>query len=101
MQANNLGRIVTAEWIRSADIRAEIELGEFVVMPNHFHGIAHIVDGCKGDQPVAPCMGLSLQNEVDAATFLCLFVHPWGKSHARYLISASVAVYAQSLDPCR
>lgn len=54
MQENNFGRIVTAEWIRSADIRAEIELGEFVVMPNHFHGIAHIVDACKGDRPVAP-----------------------------------------------
>lgn len=54
MQENDYGRIVTAEWLRSTIIRAEIELGEFVTMPNHFHGIIHIVDDLRGDRPVAP-----------------------------------------------
>ncbi len=31
------------EWTRSASIRKEIELDEFVVMPNHFHAILHII----------------------------------------------------------
>ncbi|MEI6208044.1 MAG: transposase [Desulfuromonadales bacterium] len=60
MIVNDLGRIVAAEWIHSAEIRAEIELGEFVVMPNHFHGIVLITDDTRidekqrrGDRPVA------------------------------------------------
>lgn len=55
MVVNDLGRIVAAEWIRSAEIRSEIELGEFVVMPNHFHGIVNITTqpvGAYGHTPV-------------------------------------------------
>ncbi len=46
MVLNALGEIVREEWFRSADIRTEIELypDEFVVMPNHIHGIVWIVD---------------------------------------------------------
>ena len=46
MILNEWGRIVWEEWFRSAEIRAEIELfpDEFVVMPNHIHGIVWIVE---------------------------------------------------------
>ena len=37
------GEIVRDEWLASADIRREIRLDEFVVMPNHLHGIVWIV----------------------------------------------------------
>lgn len=43
MRLNQYGKIVAEEWLRSAAVREEIECGEFVVMPNHFHGIVHIV----------------------------------------------------------
>jgi len=33
------GKIVADEWIKTSTIRGEIELGEWVVMPNHFHSI--------------------------------------------------------------
>lgn len=39
MVLNDFGKIVLEEWERSAGIRKEIELGEFVIMPNHFHCI--------------------------------------------------------------
>jgi REP element-mobilizing transposase RayT len=54
MRGNDFGLIVEAEWKRSAEIRSEIELGEFVVMPNHFHGIARIADfvGAYGHTPL-------------------------------------------------
>lgn len=39
MRLNEAGRMVADEWIKTAEIRAEIELDEWVVMPNHFHGI--------------------------------------------------------------
>jgi REP element-mobilizing transposase RayT len=55
MHLTALGRIVHDEWFRSATIRREIALWdrEFVVMPNHIHGIVWILDG-RGDRPVAP-----------------------------------------------
>jgi len=52
MRLNEYGEIVWDEWEKSAHIRAEIELGEFVVMPNHFHAIVLITG--RGDRPVAP-----------------------------------------------
>ena len=42
MILNEFGKILTEEWIRSAQIRHEIILDEFVVMPNHFHAIVVI-----------------------------------------------------------
>ena len=44
MLGNELGTIVAAEWEKSAEIRSEIELGPYVIMPNHFHGIILIMD---------------------------------------------------------
>lgn len=46
MRLNDFGRIVHEEWFRSTVIRHEIELDmdEFVVMPNHIHGIVWIED---------------------------------------------------------
>jgi hypothetical protein len=38
MRLNDAGRIVADEWMKSGAIRNEIELDEWVVMPNHFHG---------------------------------------------------------------
>lgn len=45
MQLNGLGDIARDEWLKTADIRAEVVLDEFVVMPNHFHAIVWIVGG--------------------------------------------------------
>ncbi|MCW3094256.1 MAG: hypothetical protein JWP81_5325 [Ferruginibacter sp.] len=41
MQLNALGEIAEREWIKSVALRPDmnLELGEFTVMPNHFHGI--------------------------------------------------------------
>ncbi|HNV70112.1 MAG TPA: transposase, partial [Candidatus Ozemobacteraceae bacterium] len=51
MRLNEFGEIVVAEWLKTPTIRAEIELDEWVVMPNHFHAIVCIR---RGDRPVAP-----------------------------------------------
>jgi len=41
MFLNNLGSVANEEWIKNPKIRPDmnLELGEFVVMPNHFHAI--------------------------------------------------------------
>ena len=46
MRLDACGVIVREEWFRSAEIRREIALwpDEFVVMPNHIHGIVWITD---------------------------------------------------------
>lgn len=43
MILNEYGKIVLHEWERSALLRSEIVLGPYVIMPNHFHAIIHIV----------------------------------------------------------
>ncbi|MBT3337002.1 MAG: hypothetical protein HN855_17000 [Anaerolineae bacterium] len=44
MQLNHAGKIVHWEWERLAHHFDFIELGAFVVMPNHFHGIIILQD---------------------------------------------------------
>jgi REP element-mobilizing transposase RayT len=54
MRLNEWGKVVGEEWTCSSDIRKEIELDEFVVMPNHMHGIVIISDvvGAHGRAPL-------------------------------------------------
>ncbi len=42
MQHNALGEVVRDEWLRSAEVRREIELDTWVLMPNHLHAIVVI-----------------------------------------------------------
>ena len=48
MRLNNFGKIVSEEGERSAEIRAELSIDAYVVMPNHFHGIVFIDVGAHG-----------------------------------------------------
>jgi putative transposase len=43
MHLNQLGNIVKQEWLKSAQIRPNLRLDEWIIMPNHFHGIVWIV----------------------------------------------------------
>jgi len=56
MRLNEYGTIVEAEWARSSEIRKEIEMDEFIVMPNHVHGIVmikwHLPVGANGRSPL-------------------------------------------------
>lgn len=42
MVLNDAGKIVFNEWLRTTEKRTNVELHEFVVMPNHFHAIIEI-----------------------------------------------------------
>ncbi len=39
MQLNEMGMIAHNEWLRTSQMRPNIELDEFVIMPDHLHGI--------------------------------------------------------------
>jgi len=44
MHLNNFGEIVSYTWNDLENHNSGIKLGEFVIMPNHIHGIIHILD---------------------------------------------------------
>lgn len=44
MVLNDIGRMVTELWLAIPDHFSNVELGEFVVMPNHIHGIISITN---------------------------------------------------------
>ncbi|MEA2077098.1 MAG: transposase [Candidatus Marinimicrobia bacterium] len=60
MELNEFGKIVHEEWAKTPKIRKNIELGEFIVMPNHLHGLIHIkykIDNSRGVLQYAPTVG--------------------------------------------
>lgn len=44
MVLNELAKVVDDEWNKTKEIRKNVELDYYVIMPNHFHGIAIIKD---------------------------------------------------------
>lgn len=50
MILNEYGQIAQTEWVRSAEIRKEIKIDKFVIMPNHLHAIMAI----DNHHPVGP-----------------------------------------------
>lgn len=52
MKLSEAGKIIKEEWLRGAELRSEITLDVYVVMPNHFHGIVVIGD------PTIPMTGI-------------------------------------------
>lgn len=42
MQLNKFGEIAKEEWAKTIEIRDNISLGEYIIMPNHLHGIIQI-----------------------------------------------------------
>ena len=53
MVLNENGQIIVEEWVRTADIRPNVSLDVFIVMPNHIHSIIMIADG-RGTLQRAP-----------------------------------------------
>jgi REP element-mobilizing transposase RayT len=44
MQLNEIGQIIYLTWLDLVNHIPNIELGPFVIMPNHIHGIVNIID---------------------------------------------------------
>jgi REP element-mobilizing transposase RayT len=53
MILNEMGEIASNEWLKTAELRKNVQLHNFVVMPNHFHAIVEIVG--------VPCVQLPLR----------------------------------------
>ncbi len=44
MRLNEYGMIVENEWVKTAEIRSNVIIDKYIVMPNHVHGIIIILD---------------------------------------------------------
>jgi REP element-mobilizing transposase RayT len=60
LRGNRLGEIVRKEWCRSEELRSEVVLDEFIVMPNHVHGIVFL------DQHVSTATHRNVEDRVGA-----------------------------------
>ncbi|MEO6903836.1 MAG: transposase [Bacteroidia bacterium] len=49
MILNKYGTIAYNEWIKTSEIRNNIELDEFIIMPNHIHGIIILNNNGRGE----------------------------------------------------
>ena len=45
MMLNDFGKIATDEWFKSFEMRKELFLDEFILMPNHLHAIVGLETG--------------------------------------------------------
>ena len=61
MVLNDAGKMIETEWLALTNRFTNIILHEFIVMPNHFHGIIEITAG-------APLVGAQITNDVGAHT---------------------------------
>ncbi len=52
MQLNKYGEIIETEWLKTAEMRNNVELDIHIIMPNHLHGIMFIVS--RGTMHRAP-----------------------------------------------
>jgi putative transposase len=46
MDLNDFGLVIRKSWLDTEALRSNVLLGEFVIMPNHFHGLIWITGEC-------------------------------------------------------
>lgn len=54
MRLNEYGKIVKNEWLKTVELRANVLLNQYIIMPNHLHGIVIINDNGRGVLQCAP-----------------------------------------------
>ena len=59
MMLSEIGELVKQEWKKTHEIRNNVELDEYIIMPDHVHGILFI-----DNSSVETCRGMSLQTRI-------------------------------------
>jgi hypothetical protein len=67
---NNIGKIIKQNWLNISKHFNNIKLDEYIIMPNHMHGIIQILNNYRKNvtkqyqyiHTVGTCHGMSLQN---------------------------------------
>ncbi len=61
MVLNEIGRVAAIEWRKTGEIRENVNLHEWVVMPNHFHGIVEIDNSFSVEAPIGASTELQVR----------------------------------------
>ena len=64
MVLNEYGKITKNEWLKTTELRKNVQLHQFVVMPNHFHAIIEITENVVMSDVGANCIRPN-ENETD------------------------------------
>jgi len=56
MLLNNVGRMAQEMWLAVEHFHSEYHLDEFVIMPNHVHGLVRLETGRPDGLPLRPCL---------------------------------------------
>lgn len=67
VRLNDAAEIVREQWLRTAQMRPNVELDAFVIMPNHVHGIIVIHESCRGEASVVEIHGSNTPSKSDAS----------------------------------
>ncbi len=54
MRLNDLGQLIQRVWLETGKRRSRVTLDEYVIMPNHLHGILFIQGGLNGNSVSSP-----------------------------------------------
>lgn len=100
MIPSSIGSIVEQEWVKTPEIRPDmnLELGEFVVMPNHFHGIIFIGNNEFNGRDV---MGRDAKHGVSTGDIYKNEFGPQSKNLASIIrgFKSAVTVRARDINP--
>jgi REP element-mobilizing transposase RayT len=77
MKLNDAGKMIVTEWLALSERFTNVELHEFVTMPNHFHGILEIV-GESGNNGATENKGATTDNGATAINRATTRVAPTG-----------------------
>ena len=64
MVLNGFGKIVATEWTKTETMRPNVIIDEFIVMPNHMHGIIIIRRGTRRRAPTTEQFGQPTHNSI-------------------------------------
>lgn len=106
MKLSTFVEIVKQEWLNNKNKRSYVQLDEFVVMPNHFHGILFITDG-RASQRDAPTkrwmpgsLGAVINQFKSVTTKRIIQIHNqldfkvWQRNYYEHIIRKETVLYA-------
>jgi REP element-mobilizing transposase RayT len=101
MSLSSAGLIVQREWLRSADIRSELILDAFMVMPDHFHAIVSICPGADERTMGVGTQGVASLPRIDVPGKLHRPARSLGSLVARFKAACTIQIRARHPDDPR
>jgi REP element-mobilizing transposase RayT len=86
MNLNGNGRIVEKEWLNTGAVRPHVDLDEYMVMPNHFHGI--LVIGNNDLVGARRCLAQNAMPQDETMSSECGAIH--GETRATQRVAPTI-----------